>query len=98
MMPPPCVADQGTFRHNSGMADTRVITYQGGAEPLRHLLRLLREQGVWVVYQPPQRKRGTSGIAGEFVLNMTLAGAYDDMQLAVRKLRERFPDAWVEIR
>jgi hypothetical protein len=61
------------------------------------LIRLLREQGVWVVYQPPEEKRAGGQTAGEVALSLTAAGAYDRMEQAVRQFRERFPSSWVAI-
>jgi hypothetical protein len=77
------------------MADVRIITYRGSAGPHDVLIQLLRDQGVWVVYLPPEEKRG--GGVGRIVLRLTASGAYDNMKLAVRKFRERFPNIQVDI-
>jgi hypothetical protein len=79
------------------MTDARIITYRGDAGHHRVLIKLLRDQGVWVVYQAPEEQPGGKTITGEVVLRLTASGAYDDMKLVVGKFRERFPSIRVDI-
>jgi hypothetical protein len=76
----------------------RKITYIGPPEPASALAQLLREQGVEVKVAPPLEMRSAaSDFVRDVAVEMVASGGLAAIFLAVRKFREWFPHARVEI-
>ena len=83
------------------MTETRRITYEGSGALARALVQMLADEGVTVDVQRGGQRgteyRDARGIAEAVLATLLATGAIESIRAGVRKFRERFPGAKVEI-
>ncbi len=79
------------------MTDTRTIRFEGSPPFVSALAQMLRVEGIDVTYDAPQEQRSLSGDVEQVMVILTAMGSYDAMTVVVRRFRERWTKARVEI-
>jgi hypothetical protein len=74
------------------MEESRTITYRGGPVGLQQLVRMLREEGVRVEWEPPEERRDLASMAQDYVVELLAMGTIAGIQLAVDRFRKRAGD------